>query len=396
MIVARSGSAAGGRARPLVRRVTPAGLRLQHAFRATRGARRQPPAAGVTDTDDKPAHQAGGAPRLTKQRPKVTPGNFGALGLRNFRDEWEALWPDVRSALGLGGPNTDERHRAPACYGFTLSNDAILELDKRYPGPTSADTPRFIGILYDVLLFFVDRLYVDRAVERFWFLETVARMPYFSYVTCLHLYETLGWWRTAELRKIHFAEEWNELHHLLIMEALGGDCRWRDRFLAFHAAIFYYWTLVLCFLVSPKYSYKFSEMLESHAVSTYAQFLIENEAKLKRLPPPAVAVRYYTSGDLFMFDTDSQLVRANTDEPVRRPPVDNLYDVFLNILEDEWEHVKTMVMCQDYETLETYGVKDILNLDESMDQEDARSKWKLWAEGLTEQEELLREFNSRR
>mmetsp|Transcript_21237 Transcript_21237/g.53480 ORF Transcript_21237/g.53480 Transcript_21237/m.53480 type:complete len:169 (-) Transcript_21237:913-1419(-) len=168
MIVARSGSAAGGRARPLVRRVTPAGLRLQHAFRATRGARRQPPAAGVTDTDDKPAHQAGGAPRLTKQRPKVTPGNFGALGLRNFRDEWEALWPDVRSALGLGGPNTDERHRAPACYGFTLSNDAILELDKRYPGPTSADTPRFIGILYDVLLFFVDRLYVDRAVERFW------------------------------------------------------------------------------------------------------------------------------------------------------------------------------------------------------------------------------------
>lgn len=168
MIVARSGCAAGGRARPLVRRVTPAGLRLQHAFRATRGARRQPPAAGVTDTDDKPAHQAGGAPRLTKQRPKVTPGNFGALGLRNFRDEWEALWPDVRSALGLGGPNTDERHRAPACYGFTLSNDAILELDKRYPGPTSADTPRFIGILYDVLLFFVDRLYVDRAVERFW------------------------------------------------------------------------------------------------------------------------------------------------------------------------------------------------------------------------------------
>jgi len=67
--------------------------------------------------------------------------------------------------------------------------------------------------------------------------------------------------------------------------------------------------------VSPKYSYKFSEMLESHAVSTYAQFLIENEAKLKRLPPPAVAVRYYTSGDLYMFDTDSQLVRANTGSP---------------------------------------------------------------------------------
>jgi ubiquinol oxidase len=71
---------------------------------------------------------------------------------------------------------------------------------------------------------------------------------------------------------------------------------------------------VLCFLVSPKYSYKFSEMLETHAVSTYAQFLIENEAKLKKMEPPAVAVRYYKTGDLYMFDTDSQLVRENTGE----------------------------------------------------------------------------------
>lgn len=50
-------------------------------------------------------------------------------------------------------------------------------------------------------------------------------MPYFAYTTCLHLYETLGWWRTGGLRVIHFAEEWNELHHLLIMESLGGDRR---------------------------------------------------------------------------------------------------------------------------------------------------------------------------
>ena len=31
-------------------------------------------------------------------------------------------------------------------------------------------------------------------------------MPYFAYTTCLHLYETMGWWRTAELRRVHFAE----------------------------------------------------------------------------------------------------------------------------------------------------------------------------------------------
>lgn len=34
-------------------------------------------------------------------------------------------------------------------------------------------------------------------------LEEVARMPYFSYVSMLHLYETLGWWRAgADLRKV--------------------------------------------------------------------------------------------------------------------------------------------------------------------------------------------------
>ena len=40
-------------------------------------------------------------------------------------------------------------------------------------------------------------------LQRFWFLETVARMPYFSYISMLHLYESLGWWRAgAELRRV--------------------------------------------------------------------------------------------------------------------------------------------------------------------------------------------------
>lgn len=101
--------------------------------------------------------------------------------------------------------------------------------------------------IYDVLCSFIDFAYKDRPIERFWFLETVARMPYFSYISVLHLYETLGlcgmlncvcvclgfivfyyigWWRNGELLKIHFAEEYNEFHHLLIMESLGGSRKW--------------------------------------------------------------------------------------------------------------------------------------------------------------------------
>lgn len=36
-------------------------------------------------------------------------------------------------------------------------------------------------------------------------------------------------------------QEWNEMHHLQIMESLGGDSLWLDRFMAQHGAILYYW-----------------------------------------------------------------------------------------------------------------------------------------------------------
>lgn len=49
----------------------------------------------------------------------------------------------------------------------------------------------------------LDIVYNKRPIQRFWFLEVVARMPYFSYISMLHLYESLGWWRAgAELRRV--------------------------------------------------------------------------------------------------------------------------------------------------------------------------------------------------
>ena len=49
----------------------------------------------------------------------------------------------------------------------------------------------------------LDVIYDKRPIQRFWFLEVVARMPYFSYISMLHLYESLGWWRAgAELRRV--------------------------------------------------------------------------------------------------------------------------------------------------------------------------------------------------
>ncbi|GMH39800.1 hypothetical protein BSKO_07698 [Bryopsis sp. KO-2023] len=226
-----------------------------------------------------------------------------------------------------------------------LSNDAVWKREnKRIAEGGGVKSPWYIKGAYLGLCVVIDVVYNNRPLPRFWFLETVARMPYFSFISMLHLYESLGWWRAgADVRKIHFAEEWNELHHLQIMEALGGDQLWIDRFLALHAAIVYYWFLLLFYLLSPKTAYNFSELVENHAVDTYTEFVEVNEELLKELPPPKVAVQYYRGDDLYMFD-DFQT--SGSTEP-RRPSCENLYDVFKNISDDEMEHVRTMKACAD-------------------------------------------------
>lgn len=198
-----------------------------------------------------------------------------------------------------------------------------------------------IRLMVNLLVFVMNTLYRDRPYRRFYVLETVARVPYFAYMSVLHLYETLGWWRKADWLKIHFAESWNELHHLLIMEALGGDHFWLDRLLARTTAVVYYWIIVIVYFVSPRAAYRFMELVEQQAYKTYDKFLCQEEAWLKAQPAPQIAIDYYRDGDLYMFDE----FQTGTKE-LRRPASDNLYDVFVNIRDDEAEHIKTMIACQ--------------------------------------------------
>jgi ubiquinol oxidase len=122
-------------------------------------------------------------------------------------------------------------------------------------------------------------------------------MPYFSYITMLHLYESLGFWRrSADVKRIHFAEEINEYRHLLIMESLGGDQQWGVRFVAQHSAVAYFFVLCTLWALSPSLSYEFSRLLETHAVNTYGQFIDENKEILKELPPSLAAIEYYSYG----------------------------------------------------------------------------------------------------
>ncbi len=202
-----------------------------------------------------------------------------------------------------------------------------------------------IRLLVGILVFVINTVYAERPYPRFYVLETVARVPYFSYLSVLHLYETLGFWRKADWLKIHFAESWNELHHLLIMESLGGAQFWGDRLLAKTAALIYYWIIAALYLVSPRSAYRFMELVEEHAYATYDKFLTAEAATLQAQPAPAVALQYYRDGDLYMFD---EFQTAHRPEE-RRPQINNLYDVFVAIRDDEMEHVKTMAACQQPE-----------------------------------------------
>ncbi|TKY72210.1 Ubiquinol oxidase 4 [Spatholobus suberectus] len=169
-------------------------------------------------------------------------------------------------------------------------------------------------------------------------------LPLYQFSTCMRVLAGGG---GQDYLKVHFAESWNEMHHLLIMEELGGNDWWFDRFLAQHIAIFYYIMTVLMYAISPRMAYHFSECVESHAFETYDKFIKVQGEELKKMPAPEVAVNYYTGDDLYLFD-EFQTSRVPNS---RRPKIENLYDVFVNIRDDEAEHCKTMKACQTHGNL---------------------------------------------
>ena len=76
----------------------------------------------------------------------------------------------------------------------------------------------------------------------------------------------------------------------------------------------------------------------------------EHEAELKTQPAPQVAINYYRDGDLYMFDEFQTSHKISE----RRPKIENLYDVYVAIRDDEGEHIKTMVACQQSDAQLTF------------------------------------------
>ena len=106
----------------------------------------------------------------------------------------------------------------------------------------------------------------------------------------------------------------------------------------------------MVYVVSEAAAYHLSELIEDHAYETYDNFLKDHGERLKTLPVPAIAKKYYVEDNPFMFDLFCTVKdkdgKRNFSET--RPTLDSLYDVFVNIRDDEREHWKTLCNLVQY------------------------------------------------
>ena len=220
-----------------------------------------------------------------------------------------------------------------------------------------------IDSVYDIICFLYPVTGGPRDFARFFVLETVARVPYFAYVSVMHLRETFGERSPAlsERMRTHYAEADNELHHLLIMESLGGNSSVVDRTIAQTMAFGYYWYVVAVYSVSEQAAYHLSELIEDHAYNTYNKYLEEHETMLKTMPVPAIATKYYVDDNPFLFDLFCTV--KDLDEEgnfsARRPKLESLYDVFVNVRNDEKEHWKTLCNLVQYDDMQGVENKNV-------------------------------------
>lgn len=146
------------------------------------------------------------------------------------------------------------------------------------------------------------------------------------------------------------------MHHLLIMEALGGNERFEDKFIAQHIAFFYYWIVVVLYAFFPAIAYNLNQYVEEHAYETYTAFIANSTELLRSLPAPQVAIDYYNTDALFLDATNHRIENfplVSDDVDDRTPPiverpleVNSLLDVFNHIRADEAEHARTMQALQ--------------------------------------------------
>ena len=135
------------------------------------------------------------------------PDSSWKLALGNFKRQGASIIEQGLEALGL---KKVDPLKPPACLNIKLSNEAVYRAEeKRVANGGGVDAHPVSRALYDLGCLFLDELFDERPIQRFWFLETIARIPYFSYVSMLHLYESFGYVRTNTKKCGRVANLWS-------------------------------------------------------------------------------------------------------------------------------------------------------------------------------------------
>ena len=142
---------------------------------------------------------------------------------------------------------------------------------------------KFNDTILTVTISIIDFLYRDFPLQRFWVLETIARAPYFAFLSVLHLRESLGLRTDAHyyLMKEHFAQIVNETEHLIEMENRGAADRWYDRFVGYHLVLIYYWIMVGYYFLNPISAYHLNAEIEYHATETYLNYFWDHPEDMR-------------------------------------------------------------------------------------------------------------------
>ena len=108
--------------------------------------------------------------------------------------------------------------------------------------------------------------------------------------------------------------------------------------------------VVIVYCLSEEAAYHLSELIEDHAFDTYSNFLKDHGDRLKEMPVPEIAYKYYVEEDPFLFDLFCTVKDQDDSRNFSqtRPKLDTLYDVFANIRDDEREHWKTLCNLVQY------------------------------------------------
>jgi hypothetical protein len=129
------------------------------------------------------------------------PANVWMLG-------WGQFWRNLNAIKGEYNDEPDiyltprQEELCEIMYSLTLDSDEIWKREET----TGVEGPWIIKAPYFVLCWLLDTLFKGKYVfSRFFLLETVARVPYFSYISMIHLYETLGTTthRAMQILRVH-------------------------------------------------------------------------------------------------------------------------------------------------------------------------------------------------